>query len=49
MNERGRLTKIRNAFVMAVHAGAEQECDKRHNPVRPQLEKVLKDHGRCFI
>ena len=37
--------KIRQAFVMSVHAGAEEEYEKRHNPIRPELEKVLRDHG----
>lgn len=30
---------------MSAHAGAEEECEKRHNPIRPGLEKVLQDHG----
>lgn len=30
---------------MSVHAGAEQEYERRHNPIWPELEKVLKDHG----
>jgi len=30
---------------MSVHAGAEGEYEKRHNPIWPELEKVLKDHG----
>ena len=30
---------------MSVHAGADTECHKRHNPIWPELEKVLKDHG----
>jgi L-rhamnose mutarotase len=37
--------KIRKAFVMSVHPGAEQEYEKRHNPIWPELEKALKDHG----
>ena len=37
--------KIRKAFVMSVHAGAEHEYEKRHNPIWPELEKVLKGHG----
>ena len=37
--------KIRKAFVMSVHAGAEEEYEKRHNPIWPELERVLKDHG----
>ena len=37
--------KIRKAFVMSVNPGAEQEYEKRHSPIWPELEKVLKDHG----
>jgi len=37
--------KIRKAFVMSVNAGSEQEYEQRHNPIWPELEKVLKDHG----
>jgi L-rhamnose mutarotase len=37
--------KIRKAFIMSVNAGAEQEYENRHNPIWPELEQVLKDHG----
>jgi L-rhamnose mutarotase len=37
--------KIRKAFIMSVNTGAEEECEKRHNPIWPDLEKVLKDYG----
>ena len=37
--------KIRKAFVMSVNPSAEHEYEKRHNPIWPELEKVLKDHG----
>jgi L-rhamnose mutarotase len=36
---------IRKAFVMSVHPGHEQEYERRHQPIWPELEKVLKDHG----
>ena len=36
---------IRKAFVMSVNAGREVEYERRHNPIWPELEKVLKDHG----
>lgn len=36
---------IRQAFVMSVHPGHEQEYERRHRPIWPELEKVLKDHG----
>ena len=37
--------KVRKAFVMSVNAGAEAEYEMRHNPIWPELEKVLKGHG----
>lgn len=37
--------KIRKAFVMSVHSGCEQEYEKRHNPIWPELEQALKEHG----
>jgi L-rhamnose mutarotase len=37
--------KIRKGFVMSVHAGAETEHEKRRNPIWPESEKVLTDHG----
>ena len=36
---------IRKAFVMSVHAGREAEYEQRHNPIWPELERTLKDHG----
>lgn len=36
---------IRKAFVMSVHEGCEEEYRSRHNPIWPELEKVLLDHG----
>lgn len=36
---------IRKAFVMSVNAGSEEEYRRRHNPIWPELEKVLKTHG----
>jgi L-rhamnose mutarotase len=36
---------IRKAFVMQVNAGAEAEYARRHNPIWPELESVLKQHG----
>jgi L-rhamnose mutarotase len=36
---------IRKAFVMSVNAGQEIEYERRHSPIWPELEKVLKDHG----
>jgi L-rhamnose mutarotase len=36
---------IRKAFVMSVNAGSEVEYERRHNPIWPELEAVLKQHG----
>lgn len=36
---------IRKAFVMAVDAGQETEYERRHRPIWPELERVLKTHG----
>ncbi|MEZ5414164.1 MAG: L-rhamnose mutarotase [Opitutaceae bacterium] len=35
----------RVAFVMSVNAGSEAEYQKRHSPIWPELERVLKTHG----
>lgn len=36
---------IRKAFVMSVNPGSEAEYETRHNPIWPELEAVLKEHG----
>jgi L-rhamnose mutarotase len=36
---------IRKAFLMTVNAGAETEYERRHRPIQPELEQVLKAHG----
>ena len=36
---------IRKAFVMTLKQGYEEEYERRHNPVWPELQKVLIDHG----
>lgn len=36
---------IRKAFVMSVNKGQEAEYQRRHSPIWPELEKVLKAHG----
>ena len=36
---------IRKAFVMSLNEGQVEEYTKRHNPIWPELEQVLKDHG----
>jgi L-rhamnose mutarotase len=36
---------IRKAFVMFIHEGNEAEYERRHSPIWPELEQVLKEHG----
>ena len=36
---------IRKAFVMSVNVGAEAEYERRHNPIWPELNAVLRAHG----
>jgi L-rhamnose mutarotase len=35
----------RKAFVMSVHAGMEEEYEKRHSPIWSELESALLEHG----
>ncbi len=36
---------IRKAFMMSVHPDQHAEYEKRHRPIWPELEEVLKAHG----
>lgn len=36
---------IRKAFVMQVNPGQVEEYRRRHNPIWPELQAVLKAHG----
>jgi hypothetical protein len=36
---------IRKALVMSVNAGQEQEYERRHRPIWPELEATLLAHG----
>jgi L-rhamnose mutarotase len=36
---------IRKAFLMTVRPGAQFEYERRHNPIWPELELILKLHG----
>ncbi|MBA3684601.1 MAG: L-rhamnose mutarotase [Planctomycetes bacterium] len=36
---------IRKAFVMSVAPGMEAEYERRHRPIWPELEAVLRAHG----
>ncbi|HEY5741969.1 MAG TPA: L-rhamnose mutarotase [Terrimicrobiaceae bacterium] len=35
----------RKAFIMSVHPGMETEYERRHSPIWPELQSLLKDHG----
>lgn len=35
----------RKAFVMSVNPGTEEEYERRHSPIWPDLESLLKEHG----
>ncbi len=39
------LAMIRKAFVMSVDPQFHAEYEKRHRPIWPELEAVLKEHG----
>ena len=36
---------IRKAFRMSVHRGRAREYERRHNPIWPELEATLVQHG----
>jgi L-rhamnose mutarotase len=36
---------IRKAFLMTLKPGQQSEYEKRHNPIWPEMEELLKDHG----
>ncbi len=36
---------IRKAFIMQLNSGQEEEYQKRHEPIWPELESILKSHG----
>jgi len=36
---------IRKAFVMSVNPDRHAEYERRHNPIWPELETTLKEHG----
>ncbi len=36
---------IRKAFIMTVNPGAEDEYARRHQPIWPELTRVLEAHG----
>jgi len=36
---------IRKAFLMTLRPGNRDEYQRRHNPIWPELQAVLRDHG----
>jgi|GEM_PF-54693 len=42
---KARPARIRKAFVMSVNPGMEEEYEKRHRPIWPELQAMLKKHG----
>jgi len=36
---------IRQAFLMTLKPGRQDEYERRHNPIWPELQAVLKKHG----
>src|SRR6185503_20055935 len=36
---------IRKAFLMKLKSGCQAEYERRHNPIWPELQSVLKQHG----
>ncbi len=36
---------IRKAFIMNINEGSEADYFRRHNPIWPELEATLRDHG----
>ena len=36
---------IRKAFLMTLKPGQQAEYERRHNPIWPELEEMLKDRG----
>lgn len=36
---------IRKAFLMTLKPGQQEEYERRHNPIWPELQEVLRAHG----
>lgn len=36
---------IRKAFLMTLRPGHQDEYERRHNPVWPEMQEVLREHG----
>ena len=36
---------IRKAFLMTLRPGCREEYERRHNPVWPEVQEVLRSHG----
>jgi L-rhamnose mutarotase len=41
----GEKSMIRKAFVMRINVDAEEEYARRHQPIWPAMQEVLKNHG----
>jgi L-rhamnose mutarotase len=39
------MMMIRKAFLMTLKPDCQEEYERRHNPIWPELEAVLKNHG----
>jgi L-rhamnose mutarotase len=39
------MKMIRKAFVMTLRPGQHEEYERRHNPIWPEMQATLKDHG----
>ena len=44
-NQKSKLKMIRKAFLMTLKSGNQDEYEKRHNPIWPELQQVLREHG----
>ena len=36
---------IRKAFLMTLKPGQQEEYERRHNPIWPELQELLREHG----
>ena len=36
---------IRKAFLMSLKPGCQEEYERRHNPIWPELQAILKEYG----
>jgi L-rhamnose mutarotase len=43
--QEGRRAMIRKAFLMTLKPGHQAEYERRHNPIWPELQAALSEHG----